>query len=167
MITWKRSIAIPMLLVGLAGYTWGMGHEVVNTDNFNLNIGGRIQEVAYGELIHDPYANNGRVYLFLKQARFRVNGHVEGGTKYDMQWVGAAEDVNGSNNGLTLLDASFDVPLFNWESTWFKVGQFKVPYSRESINEEGSFQFVDHSIDFLGFNLGRDYGAAIHTYHGK
>ena len=73
---------------------------------------------------------------------------------YSGRWApmlfGAAEDVNGSNNGLTLLDASFDVPLFNWQSTWFKVGQFKVPYSRESINEEGSFQFVDHSIDFLG-----------------
>src|SRR4029079_15829527 len=46
-------------------------------------------------------------------------------------------------------------------------GQFKVPYGRESITDEAQFQKVDHSIDFLGFNLGRDVGAAIHTYAGK
>ena len=158
--------AILALATGLAASGFAMSHEVVNNDTFNLNIGGRIQEVAYGQLLHDPVKDNARVYLFLKQARFRVNGRVDD-AKYDMQWVGAAEDVNGSNNGLTLLDASFDVPLFNWQSTWFKVGQFKVPYSRESLNEEAYFQFVEHSIDFLGFNAGRDVGAAIHTYPGK
>src|SRR5207249_4284767 len=65
------------------------------------------------------------------------------------------------------LDFSFDVPVYKTESTWFKIGQFKVPYGRESINDEAQFQFVEHSIDFNGFNLGRDYGAALHTYHGK
>jgi inorganic pyrophosphatase len=122
--------------------------------------------VAYGQLLHDPYGENARVYLFLKQARFQVNGQVDG-VKYDWQWVGAAEDVNGSNAGLTLLDASFDVPLFDWKSTWFKVGQFKVNYGRESVTDEGQFQFVDRSINFLSFNLGRDYGAALHTYQNK
>jgi hypothetical protein len=155
-------------IVAIAASSTGysMGHEIVNNENFNMNIGGRIQEVAYGELVHDPYKDNARAYLFLKQARFRVNGMVDG-AKYDWQWVGAAEDVNGSNNGLTLLDASFDVPLFNWTSTWFKVGQFKVNYGRESLTEEGNLQMVDRSVDFLGFNLGRDYGATIHTYRGK
>lgn len=163
----KRAAVVAALAAGLmAKPVFAMSHEVVNTDSFNLNIGGRIQEVAYGQTVHDPYKDNGRLYLFLKQARFRLNGRVDD-TKFDMQWVGAAEDVNGSNNGLTLLDASFDVPLFNWESTWFKVGQFKVPYSRESLNEEAYFQFVEHSIDFLGFNPGRDVGAAIHTYPGR
>ncbi len=162
----NRWLAAILVAGGVSSYGWAMGHEVVNTEKFNLNIGGRIQEVAYGQLVHDPYADNARVYLFLKQARFRVNGHVEG-TKYDFQWVGAAEDVTNSNVGLTLLDAAFDVPLFNWESTFLKVGQFKVPYSRESVTEEAYFQFVERSIDSLGFNLGRDYGAAIHTYQGK
>jgi Phosphate-selective porin O and P len=160
----KKSLAVLAVLVGLSSMSYGM--EVINNDKGSMNIGGRIQEVAYGELVHDPYKDNARVYLFLKQARFRVNGKLDA-IKYDFQWVGAAEDVNGSNAGLTLLDAAFDVPLFNWESTWFKVGQFKVPYSRESISEEGNLQFVSPSIDFLGFNLGRDYGAAIHSYQNK
>jgi hypothetical protein len=46
------------------------------------------------------------------------------------------------------------------------VGQFKVPYGREPINDEAQFQLVDHSIAFLGTNLGRDVGAAIHAYRG-
>lgn len=166
MYKFKKILTMGTFVIGFLSHGFGMGHEVANTDNFNMNIGGRIQEVAYGQLLHDPYGDNARVYLFIKQARFRVNGHVDD-IKYDMQWVGAAEDINGSNAGLTLLDASFDVPLFNLESTWFKVGQFKVNYGRESITDEAQFQFVDRSIDFMGFNLGRDYGAALHTYHNK
>ncbi len=168
MKNYKKLIAAAVLVAGMAPAGFGMGHEVVNTDDFNLNIGGRIQEVAYGELLHDPVPgkDNARVYLFLKQARLNLNGRVNG-IKYNTEWVGAAEDVNGSNNGLTLLDFSFDVPVWKMESTWFKVGQFKVPYGRESINDEAQFQLVEHSIDYFGFNLGRDVGAAVHTYSGK
>src|SRR5438105_9118854 len=95
-----------------------------------------------------------------------MHGQVQG-VKSIAEWVGAAEEVNGSNNGLTLLDYSFDIPVYKTESTWFKIGQFKVPYGRESLNDEAQFQFVDNSIDFKGFNLGRDYGAAVHTYRGN
>lgn len=164
----KRTLAIATLFVTVASYSFGMGLEVANTDNFNMNIGGRIQEVGYVEYLHDPVPkkDNARLYLFLKQARLNINGHVNG-IKYNTEWVGAAEDINGSNNGLTLLDFSFDVPVWKTESTWFKVGQFKVPYSRESITDEGQFQLVDHSINYLSHNLGRDVGAAVHTYAGK
>jgi hypothetical protein len=164
----KIALLSAALALGVSSYGFAMSHEVVNTDNFSMNIGGRIQEVAYGQLLHEPVQGKDdlRVYLFLKQARLNLNGRVNG-IKYNTEWVGAAEDINGSNNGLTLLDFSFDVPLFNWESTWFKVGQFKVPYGRESINDEAQFQYVAPSIDFGGFNLGRDVGAAIHTYAGS
>ena len=160
------AVAVAALSITTVGF--GMSHEVVNTDDFNLNIGGRIQEVAYGELVHDPVPSkdNARAYLFLKQARLNLNGRVNG-VKYNTEWVGAAEDVNGSNNGLTLLDFSFDVPLWFSHSTWLKVGQFKVPYGREMINDDGQFQFVEHSVDHLAFNNGRDVGAALHQYAGK
>ncbi len=168
MDTAMRRWAVTIAAIGLWSYGYGMGHEIVNTENFNMNIGGRIQEVAYGQLVHDPVPDkdNARVYLFLKQARLNINGTVDG-VKYNTEWVGAAEDINGSNNGLTLLDFSFDVPFFKTESTWFKVGQFKVPYGRESLNDEAQFQLVDNSVDFKAFNLGRDVGAALHTYQGK
>ncbi len=157
-----------MLTLGIAASAFAMGHEIANTDNFTMNIGGRIQEVAYGQLVHDPVPSkdNARVYLFLKQARLNINGQVEG-IKYNTEWVGAAEDINGSNNGLTLLDFWFDVPVYKTQSTWFRVGQFKVPYGRESLNDEAQFQMVDTSIDYKSFNLGRDVGAALHSYFGK
>src|SRR5262245_22530618 len=105
----KKVLLIMALGVGLESISFGMGHEIVNTENFSLNIGGRIQEVAYGQKIDEPVQNKDdyRVYLFLKQARLNLNGHVNG-IKYNTEWVGAAEDINGSNNGLTLLDFWFD-----------------------------------------------------------
>jgi hypothetical protein len=164
----KVAFLTAMCALGISTSGFAMSHEVVNTDNFNLNIGGRIQEVAYGQMLHEPVQgkDNARLYLFLKQARLNLNGRVNG-IKYSTEWVGAAEDVNGSNNGLTLLDFWFDVPLFNLDSTWFKVGQFKVPYGREAITDEAQMQFVAPSINFIGANLGRDVGAAVHTYIGK
>ena len=162
MKTYEKILAASALVAGVSSCVFGMGHEIVNTDDFTLNIGGRIQEVAYGEVVHDPVPDkdNARVYLFLKQARLNLNGRVDD-VKFNTEWVGAAEDINGSNNGLTLLDFSFDVPVYHMDSTWLIVGQFKVPYGRESLTDEAQFQLVEHSIDFLGFNLGRDVGVAV------
>lgn len=161
-----RCLVAAAMLAGLSGISYGMGIEVYKNDKFDLTIGGRIQVVGYGEYVEDPATSAARVYLFMKQARLNVHGQVEG-IKYNTEWVGAAEDVNGSNNGLTLLDYSFDVPVLKTESTWFKIGQFKVPYGREAITNEGQYQFVDNSPVFKGFNLGRDVGAALHTYRGR
>lgn len=161
-----RKMAIVTALLGCASYGFSMGIEVYKNDKMDLSIGGRIQLVGYGEYLQDPARSNGRIFLFLKQARMNMHGQVEK-VKYNLEWVGAAEDVNGSNTGLTLLDYSFDVPIFRSESTWLKVGQFKVPYGREMINDDGQFQFVDTSLVYKGINLGRDYGLALHTYKGK
>ncbi len=153
------------LLGGLASSGFSMGIDVVNNDKLSLVIGGRIQVVGYGQQVKDPALADSRIFLFMKQARLNVHGQVEG-IKYNTEWVGAAEDVNGSNAGLTLLDYMFDVPVYRTESTWFRIGQFKVPYGRENIADEAQFQFVDNSLLFKGFNLGRDLGAVIHTYKG-
>src|SRR6185369_1035899 len=45
--------------------------------------------------------------------------------------------------------------------TFFKVGQFKIPYSRERLNDSGTIPFADRSIMNLGFRMGRDVGGAI------
>ncbi len=161
-----KSLIAVLVLLSLNRSGYGMGIEVVQNDKLSLVIGGRIQLVGYGEYVNDSARSNGRVYLFMKQARLNLHGQVEG-IKYNTEWVGAAEDVNGSNNGLTLLDYSFDVPVYKTDSTWFKLGQFKVPYGREAITDEAQYQFVEHTANFNAFSLGRDVGAAVHTYHGK
>jgi len=162
----KTTFAFLFGLLTLASCGFGYGHDVYNSDDFSLNIGGRMQLIGYGEYVDDPVREDTRVYMFLREARLLFDGQVDG-TKYYMQFGYGAENVNGSNNGLTALDFAFDVPIPVMEATWLKVGQFKVPYGRESLTEEGNFQFVDHSIDFLGFDLGRDYGMALHKEQGK
>ncbi len=162
----KALIGAAAVLISLSPASHGMGIEVYKNDDVDLTIGGRIQVAGYGEIVADPVRPNQRVYLFMKQARLNVHGHVKG-VKYNTEWVGAAEDLNGSNNGLTLLDYSFDLPVPKLGTSFFRVGQFKVPYGREMINDEAQFQFVDNSIAYKGFNLGRDVGMALHTYRGK
>lgn len=166
MNTLRNAGIMTAVLFGMASRSWGYGHDVVKTEPFEMNIGGRMQLVGYGQNVNDPVRDHNRVYLFLREARLKVEGRVEE-VKYYTQFVFGAEDVNGSNNGLTGLDFAADIPIPMVNSLWLKVGQFKVPYSRESLTEEGLFQFDDHSINFLGFNLGRDIGAALHIERGN
>lgn len=166
MKSFKRTIALMSALLGVSVYGFGYGHQVFSNDTFDLNIGGRMQLDGYGEYVHDAVRDDARVYMFLREARLLLNGQVDG-VKYYTQFGYGAENVNGSNNGLTALDFSFDVPIHGMDSTWLKIGQFKVPYGREALTEEGNFQFVDHSIDFEAFDLGRDYGMALHKESGN
>jgi len=162
----QQTFALATLLCTVGSLGFGYGHDVYDSNNFSLNIGGRMQLDGYGEYVNDAVRDDARVYLFLREARLLLDGQVDG-VKYYTQFGYGAENVNGSNNGLTALDFSFDVPIPVMTSTWLKVGQFKVPYGRESLTEEGNFQFVDHSIDFEGFDLGRDYGLALHKEQGN
>ncbi len=59
---------------------------------------------------------------------------------------------------LSLLDFVFNMPLLGSQTTYLKVGQFKVPYGREQLAYEANLQFADRSINNLGFVVGRDVG---------
>jgi hypothetical protein len=58
-----------------------------------------------------------------------------------------------------LLEMRFDVPVV--ENTFIRVGQYKVPYGREFLCDDGAIQFPHRSINSLGFFLGRDVGAGV------
>ncbi len=163
----KRTLAVGMTLLGIASHGYGMGIELLNMDKFGLTMGGRAQLIGYGENVADPVRDNNRIFLFLKQARLNVHGHVAQDYIYNTEWAFAAEDINGSNTSLTLLDFTFDIPVPHREQTWFKLGQFKVPYGRERLAYSGNLQFAERSLMNQGFSMGRDYGAAIHTNKGK
>jgi phosphate-selective porin O/P len=63
---------------------------------------------------------------------------------------------------LGLLDFNVDLPLsFLGKDASIRVGQFKVPYGREALTYSGYSQFMERSIDDLGFRIGRDVGAAV------
>jgi hypothetical protein len=160
-----RVLALTAVLSAVWGNGFGM--EVLNTkkgvviDDASLSVDGRLQFFGHGQIVKDPVRNDGRLYLFIKQARLRFHGNVEA-VKYDVQLAFAGEDElrAGLNASLNLLDYSFDVPFFY--GTHLKVGQFKVPYGRERLANGGRQLFADRSINNLAFRVGRDVGGAIY-----
>ncbi|MCI0707979.1 MAG: OprO/OprP family phosphate-selective porin [Ignavibacteriae bacterium] len=132
----------------------------------NFHIFGRLQTLGFMQSVKDDVANSTRMYLFLKQARLGVNGDYDG-VKFNMQLAfGGEEEVKAPSPGvaLSLLDLSADIPL--GESIYLKVGQFKVPFSREDLTNSGYLQFGDRSIQHLTARVGRDVGVAVHGSAG-
>jgi hypothetical protein len=163
----KRTFTVLGLLAVLGGVSsQARAANLVENDKFKLNANGRLQWLGVGQKFDDSFASNNRMYLFMKQARLRVNGKYDG-VKFDVQWAYGGEDIVAASPGiaLSLQDFSFDIPLP--ANTWLKIGQFRVPYSRERITDSGTLNFGDRSIQSLGFSWNRDVGAALHTYQGK
>lgn len=144
------------------------GVAVLNNDKAQLDIYGRAQEIGSLEFVPDPKAANQRVYLFLNEARLGVKGRYEDLFKYDMQLSFGGESINGSNTNMSLLDMVADIPFrFVGENTIFKIGQFRVPFSREGLTDTGYMDWTDKSIANAAAFQGRDYGLAIMDSWGK
>ena len=161
----KRTL-VTVGLMAFIGIAQARAGEVVKNDKFTLNANGRMQWLAVGQKLDDPFRSDDRMYLFMKQARLRLTGKY-GDAKFDVQLAYGGEDVIAASPGvgLGLLDFSFDVPTpFK---TRVKVGQFRVPYGRERLTDAGTLNFGDRSIQSLGFSWNRDVGAALSKRHGK
>ncbi len=161
----KTRIGIARLAAALAlcwtAASGARAYEVVSNDKLSLDIYGRGQMLGVGELVPDPFRDHLRIYLFLKQARVGVKGH-KGDVKFDTQFAFGGEDSNGSNNDLSLLDFVADVPIKKLgDDAWVKIGQFRVPYSREGLTDRGYMDFGDRSVANLGSYQSRDYGLAL------
>jgi hypothetical protein len=144
------------------------GVPVVNTDHNKLDIFGRAQLIGTGEIVPDPKANHDRIYLFLNEARLGLKGQYEDLFKYEMQLDFGGESINGSNTNMSLLDMVADIPIRQMgENTIFKIGQFRVPYSREGLTDDGYMDFTDPSIANAAAFQGRDYGLALMDTFGN
>lgn len=132
--------------------------ELVKKDDASFNLGGRFQLFGVGERVTDPYKENNRIFLFLKQARISASGTLED-YKFYTEWaMGGEEAVKNLNSSVSLLDFRADIPMS--EFTYLRLGQFKTPFGREALTEDGSLNFSDRSINNLVGVLGRDVGFA-------
>jgi hypothetical protein len=150
----KRTL-VTVGLMAVIGIAQAQAGEVVKNDKFTLNANGRMQWLAVGQKLDDPFRSDNRMYLFMKQARLRLTGKYND-AKFDVQLAYGGEDLVAASPGvgLGLLDFSFDVPTpFK---TRVKVGQFRVPYGRERLTDSGTLNFGDRSIQSLGFAWNRD-----------
>jgi hypothetical protein len=132
--------------------------ELIKKEDASFSLGGRFQLFGVGERVTDPYEENNRYFLFLKQARLMAAGTIED-YKFYTEWaMGGEEAVKNLNSSVSLLDFRADVPVV--ESVYLRLGQFKAPFGRESLTEDGSQNFSDRSINNLVGILGRDVGFA-------
>lgn len=153
-------------LAAAAALLWGIalpshGLEVLKNDKLSLNLHGRGQMIGVGQVVPDPVRDNLRVYLFLKQARLGFQGNYEE-IKFETQMAFGGENANGANTDLGLLDFVADIPLKPLgEDAWFKIGQFRVPYSREGLTDRGYMNWGERSLANMATYQGRDYGLAL------
>ncbi len=146
------------------------GATLIDTDKMNLNMFGRLQMNGVGEIVPDPVRAHQRVYSFIQESRLGFRGDFEG-YKFETQLALGGEDKVPSTNpnvAFTLLDMSVDIPFpVLGQDTSLKVGQFRVPYSREGLTDTGYMPFSERSIGSDAFYQGRDYGLALQGYKGK
>jgi hypothetical protein len=144
------------------------GAEVLKTENASMEVGGRLQLLAFAQRLEDGARNNERLYLFLKQGRLGLSGNVDEWRYKVLLAFGGEDEIKAPSPGISLglLDMYVDIPVPVLAKTYVRVGQFKVPYGRERLLDSGSLFFADRSIQNLAFRVGRDVGATVHTQVG-
>ncbi len=165
----NRAMTVLMTAALVAGLSSSaLALEVVRNDKLKLDIHGRGQMIGVGQVgVPDPYRDNARIYLFMKQARLGFKGSYED-IKFETQFSFGGENTNGSNTDLGMLDFVADIPVKPLgEDTKVKVGQFRVPYGREGITDRGYMNFAERSIATMASYQTRDYGLALQRHSGK
>lgn len=159
-----RLAALTALVAGLSSAASAL--QVVKTDKFAMDAHGRGQMIGVGQFVPDPHRDHFRMYLFMKQARLGFMGNYED-VKYETEFSFGGENANGSNTDLGMLDFFADVPVRPLgEGVDFKIGQFRVPYSREGLTNRGYMNWGERSIANLASYQTRDYGLALQKHSG-
>lgn len=111
-------------------------------------------------LLNDAGGGTTEHGLTIRRARLVFGGNFFGEhIKYKTEFGLSPRDMNFRDG------APSQSPIFDWyfefdklESLTFRVGQYKVPYSRQRVVSSGDLQMVDRSIANGEFNLDRDVG---------
>ncbi|WP_417592998.1 OprO/OprP family phosphate-selective porin [Owenweeksia hongkongensis] len=134
------------------------GFEFTTNDNrFKLQIQSRLQFRFATPSDQDPqtfddYSEDYESVFKINRARFKVGGHAfQPWLKYYWEY-----DVSQSN----LLD--FRLMIEKWEWLNFKVGQWKVEFTRERFISSGKQQMVDRSILNRVFTVDRQQGIEVY-----
>lgn len=120
------------------------------------------------EIEHDPTAEDPDPSLtqqvMIRRARITAGGTMWGEhNKYKIELAISPRDESVSGEGFLR-----QTPLLTWENTFtqirdanLRVGQYKVPFSRERVISSSKLSMVDRSGANSAFNLDRDIGLDI------
>lgn len=157
------TVAVSMLMAVPAAF----GAEVIKTEAASVDVGGRFEASGIIQQLDDPFRNDTRMYMFLKQARLLMSGNISD-TKFKIQVGFANEDeAKAPSPGVSigLLDMYVDIPIKALgQNNFVRVGQYKVPFGLERLSDPQTVNFGDRSISNLALRVGRDMGA---TFHGS
>ena len=149
----------PTITVGAPGE----GLRWLSSDGrFSLRLGLRGQ-VRYD--VEAPPNEAPTQSLSLRRARVKFSGHTFGEhNTYKLELGVSPRDMGTTPSGPQF------TPVLDWALEFsklrdlqFRVGQYKLPYSRARMQSSGNLQFVDRSIADGEFNLNRDVGFDFHS----
>ena len=136
------------------------GFEFRTSDNrFLLQIQSRLQfrfatPVDQDPLTNDDFIGDPKTVFKINRARLKVGGHAfKPWLKYYWEY-----ELSQSN----LLD--FRLMLEKWEWMSFKVGQWKVEFTRERFISSGEQQLIERSLINRAFTIDRQQGVEIYGH---
>ncbi|MCS7154299.1 MAG: OprO/OprP family phosphate-selective porin [Bacteroidetes bacterium] len=164
----RGTIPASLLLIGLMG-AMDTQAQPSGQDRPALSVGGMIRPVWLVQRVDDPFRDDMQVYHFFGRARLHAQGSYRGLHFYtELALAGREVEVPTSGGGTwgpnpVLLDFYFDLRPFELPFT-VRIGQYRTPFGLEQLTEYRELPFVERSLPYLFFGLGRDYGA---TLYGK
>jgi phosphate-selective porin O/P len=162
-----KTIGLMTAVATLTAAPVAFGAEVIKTEAATVDVGGRLEASGIIQQLDDPFRNDTRMYMFLKQARLLMAGNIAD-TRFKIQVGFANEDeAKAPSPGVSigLLDMYVDIPIKALgQNNFIRVGQYKVPFGLERLSDPQTINFGDRSISNLALRVGRDMGA---TFHGK
>lgn len=134
---------------------WGKGVGLTVLDDFEFNLGGRVQ-LRFLALVPNENSASTRVNQFsLRRARISTRVSWKKELSLAMQLGFSAEDLE-SDLPSPVRDAY--LTWSRWRDLNVRVGQFKVPFDRQYLTSSSKVEFVDRTVGTGEFNLERDVG---------
>lgn len=146
-------------------FAGGKGVSITSADErFGLGLGALLQTLYTYR--HDPETRDEHGQGFeVRRARLRVEAHVFGRhNKLMMQLAFSPRDLQMSDGKPTrtpIFDAY--VEFDHVRDATIRIGQYRVPFSRERRVPIAHLQFVDRSLANFEFNLDRDVGLDVRS----
>ena len=146
------------------GATWKPGTGLtINSKDGLFSVATRVRVQVRGEVANES-GSPAEMGIVLRRARLQFKGHSFGKhNKFKAEFAFSPFDVRVKN-----IDGNNTVretPLLTWfmefdqnKNATVRVGQYKIPFSRQRVISSGNQQMVDRSLANGEFNLDRDIG---------
>ncbi len=144
------------------GFKGGKGLKISSADgrySLNTHMRGQFKAILEGD------DGAGALGFQLRRARLTFSGKLGSeDVGYKVQLAFAPGDV-GTKDGVVTTSPLLDwyVDFKQFDSANIRVGQYKVPYTREQLISSSALNLVDRSLTHSEFTLDRDIGITVHS----